>query len=191
MRKSRSHASMLMFVASPMAPPTPTLRVSVSSFGTYEKVQRTNIHENVKTSVKFYCLRDSILTRLLVRHVGLNHFRYTPFLIDHSLRLLGPFDIEVDESNFGSMAGKKNCSGTSVSNFAFDLSIISFSREHRGSSEKLTVHTGAGACHDRNIAGEVKGSGRGHCVDSVWSIRCRLIGLVKGCKKHSGRICPR
>lgn len=73
----------------------------------------------MKTSIELHSLRNSIFARLLARNIGLNDFRNAAFFVDHSLSLLRPLDIEVNKSNFGTMAGEKNSSGTTVSNLAF------------------------------------------------------------------------
>lgn len=81
----------------------------------------TNVDEDVQPAKKLNSLRHSILARLLACNVRLDHFGNTAFLVDHSLCLLSPIDVEVHQGNFGAVAGQENSSGTTIANLAYKL----------------------------------------------------------------------
>jgi hypothetical protein len=66
----------------------------------------TNVDQYMDSPEKLYRLIHSIFTRLLACDIRLNDFRNATFFIDHALCLLRPFDIEVDQRDFGAMSSK-------------------------------------------------------------------------------------
>lgn len=77
----------------------------------------TNIDQNVHSAKKLNRLGYGILAGLFAAYVRLDDLRNTTFLIDHSLRLLGPVHVEINQSHLGPMPSKKNGSCTSIPDF--------------------------------------------------------------------------
>lgn len=61
----------------------------------------------------------SLLARLLICDVCLNHLGHAALLVDHPLGVLSPVDIEVHKSNFGAVTGEEDCCRTPIANLTW------------------------------------------------------------------------
>lgn len=84
----------------------------------YEQIL-TNVDQNVHSAKEVNRLGYGILAGLLAAYVRLDDFRNTAFLVDHSLRLLGPVNIKIYQSHLGSVPSKKNGSCTAVADLTY------------------------------------------------------------------------
>lgn len=120
---SRSQASRSSFVASPIAPPTPTAR-QVSSGTFFRKLEGlTNIHKDAQTAEGLHSAFNGFSAGIFIRNISLNNLGDAAFPVNHVFRALGPFRIAVYESNFGALSGEQDRGGTPIANFTFGVSV--------------------------------------------------------------------
>lgn len=117
--KSLSHAARSSFVASPIAPPTPTGRDFIISFWPRMSFGRlTNINKYIHGPELFDGLLHGLFAAFFFRNVSLDNYGLTAIEINHALRLLRPVDIVVDQGNFGTLSCEQDRSRTAIANLS-------------------------------------------------------------------------
>ena len=122
---SRSHASRSSFVASPIAPPTPT-GPGFSGLFCNRAGTLTDIDQDAHATKELDGLRHRLSARLFLHYIRLYNLRDSAFAIDHVFRPLSPFHIVVDQGNFGALPSKEDSCCAAVANFTFETSVETF-----------------------------------------------------------------